>query len=51
MSKCEMIRAYILAKKGVDIGGIAKPTTAREWELFERAYQHAMYWYITSRAS
>lgn len=50
MSKGEMIRQYILAKKGVDIGGIEKPTTAREWELFERAYQYAMFWFITSRA-
>lgn len=51
MNKCEIIRAYILAMKGVDIGGIAEPRNDREWELFHRAYQYAMFWYFTSRGS
>lgn len=49
MNKCEIIRAYILHHKGVDIGGIAEPSNAKEWELFHRAYQHAMFWYYTAR--
>ena len=47
MNKCELIRAYILAKKGVDIGGIAEPRNAHEWELFNRAWQVAMIWHAT----
>jgi len=49
MNKCEIIRRYILAMKGVDIGGIAEPTTPEQWMLFDRAYQVAMFWYYTSR--
>ena len=46
MNKCEIIRAYILAMKGVDIGGIAEPLSAHEWELFNKAWQHAMFWHF-----
>lgn len=49
MNKCEIIRQYILAMKGVDIGGIMEPRNAREWDLFERAWQYAMFWFYTSR--
>lgn len=49
MNKCEIIRKYILAHKGVDIGGIAEPRNAREWELFNRAWQFAMFWHFTTR--
>ncbi len=48
MNKCEIIRAYILHHKGVDIGGIAEPRNAKEWELFEQAYQIAVLWRIRS---
>ena len=46
MNKCEIIRAYILAMKWVDIGGIAEPRSAHEWELFNRAWQYAMFWHF-----
>ena len=49
MSKCEIIRQYILAMKGVDIGGIAEPRNAREWQLFDKAYTVAVIWYVTQR--
>jgi len=47
MNKCELIRAYILAMKGVDIGGIEEPRNAREWALFDQAWQVAMIWHAT----
>lgn len=43
--KCELIRRYILEKKGVDIVGIAHPRNAREWQLFERAWSKALMHY------
>lgn len=49
MNKCEIIRQYILAMKGVDIGGIAEPRNARERQLFDKAYQFAMFWYYTAQ--
>jgi len=51
MNKCEIIRAYILAMKGVDIGGISEPTTLEQWRLFDKAYQYAMFWYYTKRGT
>lgn len=49
MNKCEIIRQYILAKRGVDIGGISEPTTPEQWMLFDRAYSVAMIWYFNER--
>jgi len=46
MNKCEIIRQYILAKRGVDIGGISEPTTPEQWMLFDRAYSVALIWYF-----
>ena len=39
-----IIRKYILAKKGVDIGGIAQPTTPHQWDLYHQALLIAMMW-------
>jgi hypothetical protein len=47
MTGPELIRQYILAKKGVDIGGIAEPCNDREWQLYRHALSVAMYWYVT----
>ena len=39
--KCELIRRYILERKGVDIGAIAPPRNEREWDLFDQAWMVA----------
>jgi len=41
MNGPELIRKYILEKKGVDIGGIATPRDATEWIMFHHAVQVA----------
>jgi hypothetical protein len=47
MNGPEIIRQYILAMKGVDIGGIQEPVTHRDKELYSRALSIAMHWYFT----
>lgn len=44
--KCDLIRRYILERKGVDIGHIIEPKTEREWELFNRAWMVAFAWFV-----
>ena len=39
--KCELIRQYILERKGVDIGAIAPPRNERERDLFDKAWMTA----------
>lgn len=41
--KVIIIKEYIHAKKGVWIE-IAEPDTPERWDLFEAAFQRAMYW-------
>lgn len=43
----EVIRAYILHMKGVDIGGVKMPANEREWQLFNHAFRVAFTWYTT----
>lgn len=45
--KSEIIRMYIHAKKGVDIGGVKMPANEREWQLFNHAFRVAFTWYTT----
>jgi hypothetical protein len=47
MNGPEIIRQYILAMKGVDIGGIQEPVTETEKMLYSRALSIAMHWYFT----
>jgi len=44
MNGPELIRQYILAMKGVDIGGIQEPSTPHQWDLYYRALMIAMVW-------
>jgi hypothetical protein len=46
MSGPELIRQYIMAIKGVDIGGIAEPRNERQWALYRQAFAIALYWYM-----
>jgi hypothetical protein len=43
--KSEIIRMYIHAKKGVDIGGVKMPANEREWQMFRHAFQVAYIWW------
>jgi hypothetical protein len=45
MSGPELIRRYILAMKGVDIGGIAEPVTTLQWALYYQAVAIATDWW------
>lgn len=46
MNGPEIIRQYILAMKGVDIGGIQEPATALQMAMYERALSVAMAWWV-----
>lgn len=45
-AKADMIRRYIIERKGVDIGAILEPRNEREWDLFNRAFAVAFEWFI-----
>lgn len=45
--KSDIIRQYILAKKGVDIGGVKMPANEREWKLFNHAFRVAFTWFTS----
>lgn len=46
MNGPEIIRQYILAMKGVDIGGIKDPVTPIEQAMYQRALSVAMWWWM-----
>jgi len=45
MNGPELIRQYILERKGVDIGGIAPPRDGVEWIMYHQALQVAAAWF------
>lgn len=45
MSGSELIRQYILAMTGIDIGGIAPPRNERETALYYHALAIAQAWH------
>ncbi len=47
MDGADLIIAYIKAKKGIEIPGIAEPTTPDQWLLYNDAVNTAARWWLT----
>lgn len=47
MDGAGLIIAYIKAKKGIEIPGVAEPTTPDQWLLYNDAVNTAARWWLT----